>query len=956
MKWFWIILVILFGAGALIYQDYYLADIDAQLVSSRLDSNQSEHQHGQGYEPMSGTSAPALSPDQALKSFRIAPDFRIELVAAEPLVVDPVAMTWDDEGHLYVVEMRGFMRDVEGTGETDPVGRVVVLFDDNGDGLMDRNRVFADKLVNPRAIAMVKGGVLIAEPPSLFYCPDSDKNYQCDKKIRVGAYGDNKGGTLEHLENGLLYGLDNWLYNAKSDRKLQFKKGELIEKATLFRGQWGISQDSQGRFYYNNNSNFITTDFYPAEYVHDTSSNNLPAGIGESLTDDDEVYPVRETPGVNRAYVDGTLRPDKRLIKPTAVSGLTVYRGGQLPADYDGDVFVTEPAANAIAHFKIESNGLAMRAKHQLYRDEDWGKREFLASTDERFRPVDIKTGPDSALYVIDMYRGLIQHKAYLTDYLKKYVLQHQLDKPLGMGRIYRIVHNQGEPIESTPQLPVCNGFQLACNLASGNSWQRDTAQRLIVQEQNRDTVDILKAMLREVGVQGAIHVLWTLQGLDALDREDILATIDREESVLSIQALRAGHDLLAVDDMLGLLSGGDLPLPLQQQLVFNLQPWADLPVVQKAFVTLLDSNLSNPYLSQAILASIKGHEVPFLSLLLAQTKWQIESDDRNRLLVAIAKSSYLSARQDLRGGELLLKPLGQLLALVSEIAPDNSWHLQALLEGVASSVTYRNFTPAMMPAKPELLDVTGLSPELLNGIKLAGKVFTWPGDDREEGIEPLTEQQKILMAKGAVFYNNCANCHGKEGGGVPGLAPGLVNSDWVLGPPEWLGRIILQGVTGPIEVDGEVWNGTMPGHIQYPGFDDSVFSGLMTYIRRSWGNTASAVDLEVAESIRHATAGRSTPWTVAELEAIPFQSAFSAYLGTYKVDFMSLALSEKVGKMMAVPSRGEPFILRHVYEQLFADSAGGPMKLDFQLGDDGDVIGVKVEMGENSVFMPKVD
>lgn len=957
-----LLLIILISATFVIagvFSVDYLWKTQQQAVDGRAETKFSGHKHGEEFEKHfgKGTGKPALDPQQALAAFRIAPDFQIELVAAEPLVVDPVAMAWDESGHLYVVEMRGFMRNLEGEGEDDPVGQVVVLFDDNKDGTMDRNIVFADKLVNPRAIAIVKDGILIGEPPNLLFCPDSDRDFQCDEKIRIGAYANNRGGNVEHSENALYYGLDNWLYNAKSDRKLQFKNGKLVEKPTLFRGQWGITQDNLGRLYYNNSINLITADFYPAEHVYDRFAGTIPAGLGISLTDEDELHSVRETPGVNRGYVEGVLREDRRLRKPTAASGLLAYRGGQLPEIYDGDVFVTEPAANVIAHFKIESNGLELEAKHQLYEDPEWRRREFLASTDERFRPVDIKTGPDGALYVIDMYRGLIQYKVYLTDYLRKYVLQQELEQPLGMGRIYRIVHKDGGDMESVPQLANLSGEQLAYALTGKSSWQRDTAQRLLVAGQYDGAVDTLRNILHDASGPGVIHALWTLKGLNALAREDVLPVLQSDDYSSVVQALRAGHEVLQVDDVLGLLDSEKQEDILRQQIIFNLSRWPESRQVQRTLIALLDSHIANPYLNQAILATVKELEMTFLSLLLAEEAWQNESGERAAFLVSLARSAYLSARGDLRAGELQTGHIEQLLDLIIQSVNIQIWQQKALLEGIASSVTYRNFEPVMMAVKPKFFTDSKLRAALPQIVDAAGRAFTWPDDVRIDGVPPLTEEQEAMMAKGEEFYGICANCHGREGAGVAGLAPSLVNSPWVTGPPEWLGRMILQGITGPIEVDGEVWEKTMPGHAQQLELDNEMLAGLMIYIRRSWGNTGSPVDLELVEEIRRATVDRHAPWTVAELESIPFTSPYSAYTGTYKVDFMDMALSDRGGKLFAKPSWGEPMAMRHVYQQLYSGSTSrGEVTLDFMLDDAGNVSGVTMVMGENKVFLPKVD
>lgn len=377
------------------------------------------------YQTLDTAPAPVLSPEQALDSFFIAPGFLLELVAAEPLIGDPVAMAWDEYGRLYVVEMRGFMPDAQGVGRFEPVGRVVRLEDTDADGRMDTSEVFLEQLINPRAVAVTNAGVLIAEPPNLWLCELSGRDAACSEKRRLGDYGvAADGGNVEHLENKLLQGLDNWYYNSKSSRKLRLVDGKMQSRESLYRGQWGLARDNVGRLYYNHNSNLISADFFAAEDLFSEESTTPAPGLGVVLTAPEEVFSVRVNPGVNRAYLEGVLRPDGRLRQATSASGLVVYRGRQFPRQYRGNVFVAEPAANIVARFSIAENGLELRAEHHLYPDEKWGQREFLASTDERFRPVDLLNGPDGNLYIIDMYRGLIQDQQFLTEELREQVLQ----------------------------------------------------------------------------------------------------------------------------------------------------------------------------------------------------------------------------------------------------------------------------------------------------------------------------------------------------------------------------------------------------------------------------------------------------------------------------------------------------------------------------------------------------
>ncbi|MEQ1843853.1 MAG: hypothetical protein ABL994_25900, partial [Verrucomicrobiales bacterium] len=190
--------------------------------------------------------SPPLSPADALKTFQVAPGFRLELVASEPLIANPIFFEFDPEGRIWAIEYRGYMRNLKGDGEGDPICRVVVLEDFNGDGKADRSTVFLDKLVMPRSLAFVKGGLLVAEPPHLWFCQDTNADLKCDVKTEVGTYG--RPGNPQHTANGLAYGIDNWLHSADWPSRHRFANGLLVEESVLSRGQFGVSFDELGRY------------------------------------------------------------------------------------------------------------------------------------------------------------------------------------------------------------------------------------------------------------------------------------------------------------------------------------------------------------------------------------------------------------------------------------------------------------------------------------------------------------------------------------------------------------------------------------------------------------------------------------------------------------------------------------------------------------------------------------
>jgi hypothetical protein len=280
------------------------------------------------------SSSPVISPGESVKKMHLENGFAVKLVASEPLIAAPVAMTFDKDGRIWVLQMNDYMPDTVGTGEDKPTGKVVIISDMNGDGVMDDRKIFLDSLVLPRAICLVEDGLLVAEPPKLWYYKiENDKPVK--KTLVDSSYAE--GGNVEHQANGLLRALDNWIYNAKSAKRYR-KKGEkwLIEK-THFRGQWGISQDDNGRLFYNNNSeNLLGDEFAPGLGANNKNQRRV-TGFNNKIVPDNKVYPVRPTPGVNRGYMKGVLDDSLRLVNFTAACGPVIYNGNLFDKEFYGN-------------------------------------------------------------------------------------------------------------------------------------------------------------------------------------------------------------------------------------------------------------------------------------------------------------------------------------------------------------------------------------------------------------------------------------------------------------------------------------------------------------------------------------------------------------------------------------------------------------------------------------------
>ena len=434
-------------------------------------------------KPPSKTS-PVLSPDEALKSFVLPPGYRLELVASEPLIQDPVFIDWDPEGRMWAVEMPGYMRDITASKELEPLGRVVVFEDTNADGKMDKRTVFADGLVLARALKVLDRGVLVGEPPNLWLMRDTNGDLKMDsRELVTDTYG-RRDANVEHNANGLFWAMDNRLYTSETDMYVRLRNGKFEVNKTLSRGQWGLSQDDAGRIYRNTNSSALYVDLVPTPYFTRNPTMLRTRGsyefLGQDGNDINITWPIHPTSGVNRGYQAGVLREDGTLSSFTAVAAPTIYRGDRLPAELSGNAFVVEPSANLVSRIIIDDDGKGLRGR------KAYARGEFIVSTDERFRPVYLSSAPDGTLYVVDLYRGIIQHKGYITEYLRDQILSRNLEQPTGLGRVYRVVHESTKR-DSAPALskaPVSDWSRRSLTRTGGGEtppsgcWSSETTSR----------------------------------------------------------------------------------------------------------------------------------------------------------------------------------------------------------------------------------------------------------------------------------------------------------------------------------------------------------------------------------------------------------------------------------------------------------------------------------------------
>jgi putative heme-binding domain-containing protein len=452
---------------------------------------------------------PPLSPKKSIETMQIQPGYRLVPVLTEPVIHEPSAITWDGNGRMYVIEMRTYMQEIDGKNQLEPTSRVSRHEDTDGDGVYDKHTVFADKLSLPRMVLPLLDRVIIRETNTLDLksYQDTDGDGVADR-IEMWHAGGARGGNLEHQPSGLIWNIDNWIYTTYSRHRYRFTTGEAIrEPLPHGAGQWGLTHDNVGRIFYSSAGGENPATDFQRPIVYGQIS--LP---GEQAAGFREVFPIDSVPDTQGGR--GRLRANNTLNRFSASCGQSIYRGDRMPGDWSGDLIICEPVGRLIRRAKVTND------QGRVIVSNAYKKNEFIRATDPNFRPINSATGPDGCLYIVDMYRGIIQEGNWVRpgSYLRGVVQEYELDKNIGRGRIYRIDHTstkrgpQPRMLDETPA-------QLVSHLSHPNGWWRSEAQKLIVLHGDRSVVPALQ-QLATSGKEalGRLHALWTLEGLDAVD------------------------------------------------------------------------------------------------------------------------------------------------------------------------------------------------------------------------------------------------------------------------------------------------------------------------------------------------------------------------------------------------------------------------------------------------------
>jgi mono/diheme cytochrome c family protein/glucose/arabinose dehydrogenase len=529
---------------------------------------------------------PVLAPADEAKKLWLQPGYKLEPVLTDPDIQEPAQIAFDGNGRMFVLEIRGYMQDADAAGELDPVGRISLHEDKDGDGIYETHHVFVDKLVFPRFVTPFgKNAILTKESNSdeVWKYTDTDGDGVADKK-ELFATGLGRLLNVEHQESGFVWGMDNWIYSTVNSVRIRWTpNGVLREPTGSNGGQWGVTQDNYGKMMFQAGASGMPGYFqFPIHYGNFTWPDQFEPDLTITWGAPVLIADMQGGMGVVRM-------PDGSLARATGAAGNAVYRGDRLPKDLLGDYFYGEVVARIIRRFHtVKQDGLTqMRNAYPL--------SEFIRSTDPLFRPVDIKTAPDGTLYITDMYRGIVQESQWSGPgtYLRKRIEQYGLDKIVRHGRIWRLTYEGMGRRTAQPHMLDETSAQLVEHLKDPNGWWRDTAQQLLVLKQDKSVVPALKALATTTADPGSqfarLHAMWTLEGLGAADVTLVRTLMKDGDPQIRMAALRvsetlykAGEKTLAAD-YVAMAKDSNTDVVIQALLTLNTMKVVDAKATTQA-------------------------------------------------------------------------------------------------------------------------------------------------------------------------------------------------------------------------------------------------------------------------------------------------------------------------------------------------------------------------------------
>lgn len=599
---------------------------------------------------------PVLSGEEAISKMHVSEKFQINLFTQEPHVINPVVMRFDQRGRLWVVEMVGYMTDMKGSKELAKVGRISILEDNNRDGKMDSSKVFLDGLVEPRAIAFHKDGLLWADHKKLNFTAIEANDKAGETVVVDEDYS--SGHSVEHKPNALVRTIDNWYYNAKSSFRYKEVGGKWLIEKSEYRGQFGLSADNHGRLYHGQQNTLLRAEiFSPNFFLRNPQLNLRVSQLATKFNIfqkncfnikacEEAVFPVRQSRDIRDGYLeskDNDIYPSGLAKRCTSACSHFYYRDDYFPKNFN--VFVADPALHLVKVLTINRKDGIPSGKNTFT------KEEIVASPDTRFRPVDVQSAPDGTIYIADMYHGVLQHRFFMNAHLGKFIKKHDLFQPKqGLGRIYRLSRKDKKPNLWKPFInPQLQDLVNA--LGDKNPWMRDTAQRILVDTSPTGLKDALEKFYDQTdSAFGKIHSLWTLEGVGQLSEEYVIKALSAKQTDLSIHAARVSWSVKNSEPlMLAVIKA--MPEKFDESVYYLSQRLANFKgkEAQETLTKVYLKWSEKPLFEHSLLSGSGEHVEQWLSTIPDSNRGKIESlykrsKKENRSIAPKLQKEYLAS------------------------------------------------------------------------------------------------------------------------------------------------------------------------------------------------------------------------------------------------------------------------------------------------------------------------
>jgi putative membrane-bound dehydrogenase-like protein len=670
------------------------------------------------------------SPLAGLRSIRARPGMQVELMVSEPLVVDPVGFDWGPDGRMWVVEMNDYPLGMDGQGK--PGGRVKFLEDANGDGLYDRATVFLENLPFPSSVAVWRKGIIVTAAPDILYAEDTDGDGRADvKQVLFRGFHE---GNQQHRVNGLRHGLDNWLYCANGDSGGQIESAKTGERIAInfrdFRiepdrglldpeigqSQFLRERDDWGNWFGNSNSEpmwqFVLEDRYVRRNKNISAPN--PRRDVSNAPGAAPVFPISRTlPRFNDFNV---------VDRFTSACSAIVFRDELLGRGFAGNSFVSEPVHNLVHREVMTRDGVLFNSR----RAADEQQSEFLASSDNWFRPTTLRTGPDGGLWIADMYRAVIEHPEYIPkDWQERLNLRAGDDK----GRIYRVLPVGVKP-RAVPRLDKLDAAGLVAALDTPNGWQRDMAQQMLVWRNDRAAVPLLKKMAADSPrALARLQALCALDGLQALDEAALLRGLADGKPGVRRHAIRLSESRLAQSPKLAAASLAlvkDADAQVRMQLAYSLGEWPSAKAGE-ALAAIALADAKSPYITAAVMSSASPkHLDGMIDAMLAATAGKDPPVELLQKLLSLA-TTYDNDRALVRLLAALAKPNAE--------GAFADWQVTALA-GLLDTLDRKNLSLAKFEKEADA--------DLKQGLARVNPMFDWA---RKAVVNEKGEEAERLAA-----------------------------------------------------------------------------------------------------------------------------------------------------------------------------------------------------------------